>query len=152
MPLWRARTLLSQVMMRSQEKYGYQTTTRAKITRFWFEIEDNDGKLLDNQLVWNDSDNPQFNDFTNPVTFTVGSDDDFRDYTVTLSNTGLPVVVLKQSGSGDYDKKYDGGFDLFGSHIGGTLLNEFVDFMVRGKDTDWQTDDQMLIYMVQTAV
>jgi hypothetical protein len=66
---------------------------------------------------------------------------------VNVRNTGLPVVVLKQSGSGDFSKKYDGGFDLFGTHIGGTLLNEFVDFMVRGKDTeDWAEDDEITVY------
>ena len=86
-------------------------------------------------------------DFTGPVTMTVNTEDEARDYTVNVTNTGLPVVVLKQSGSGDFSKKYDGGFDLFGTHIGGTLLNEFVDFMVRGKDTeDWAEDDEITVY------
>ena len=85
--------------------------------------------------------------FTGPVTMTVNTEDEARDYTVNVTNTGLPVVVLKQSGSGDFSKKYDGGFDLFGTHIGGTLLNEFVDFMVRGKDTeDWAEDDEITVY------
>lgn len=85
--------------------------------------------------------------FTGPVTMTVNTEDEARDYTVNVINTGLPVVVLKQSGSGDFSKKYDGGFDLFGTHIGGTLLNEFVDFMVRGKDTeDWAEDDEITVY------
>ena len=182
----------------NKEKYGYQTTLRAQITKFWFEVEDNEGKLLDNQLVWNDSDNPQFNDvtkhdavisgsnislmipylfdftlvpsfelsgdytvsvngetmtsgesgvdFTNPVTFTVSSDDDERDYSVTLNNTGLPVVVLKQSSSGDFSKAYINVKEIFGIQISGTLVNEFVDFWVRGKGTTWQTDDQMTVY------
>lgn len=85
--------------------------------------------------------------FTGPVTMTVNTEDEARDYAVNVTNTGLPVVVLKQSGSGDFSKKYDGGFDLFGTHIGGTLLNEFVDFMVRGKDTeDWAEDDEITVY------
>lgn len=85
--------------------------------------------------------------FTGPVTMTVNTEDEARDYAVNVTNTGLPVVVLKQSGSGDFSKKYDGGFDLFGTHIGGTLLNEFVDFMVRGKDTkDWAVDDEITVY------
>ena len=85
--------------------------------------------------------------FTGPITLTVNADDEARDYTVNVKNTGLPVVVLKQSSSGDFSKKYDGGFDLFGSHIGGTLLNEFVDFMVRGKDTkEWAEDDEITVY------
>ncbi|MBO5876628.1 MAG: CotH kinase family protein [Bacteroidales bacterium] len=85
--------------------------------------------------------------FTGPVTMTVNTEEEARDYTVNVTNTGLPVVVLKQSGSGDFSKKYDGGFDLFGTHIGGTLLNEFVDFMVRGKDTeDWAEDDEITVY------
>lgn len=86
-------------------------------------------------------------DFTGPVTMTVNTAEEARDYTVNVTNTGLPVVVLKQSGSGDFSKKYDGGFDLFGTHVGGTLLNEFVDFMVRGKDTkDWAVDDEITVY------
>ena len=85
--------------------------------------------------------------FTGPVTMTVNTEEEARDYTVNVTNTGLPVVVLKQSGSGDFSKKYDGGFDLFGTHVGGTLLNEFVDFMVRGKDTeDWAEDDEITVY------
>lgn len=85
--------------------------------------------------------------FTGPVTMTVNTEEEARDYIVNVTNTGLPVVVLKQSGSGDFSKKYDGGFDLFGTHIGGTLLNEFVDFMVRGKDTeDWAEDDEITVY------
>ena len=85
--------------------------------------------------------------FIGPVTMTVNTAEEARDYIVNVTNTGLPVVVLKQSGSGDFSKKYDGGYDIFGTHIGGTLLNEFVDFMVRGKDTeDWAEDDEITVY------
>lgn len=85
-------------------------------------------------------------DFTQPVTFTVRSTDDWRDYTVKVCNSGLPVVVLKQSGSGNFDKVYNGGFQIFGQQIGGTLVNEFVGIRIRGKDTDWVEDDQMTVY------
>lgn len=86
-------------------------------------------------------------DFTGPVTLTVNTEEEARDYTVNVTNTGLPVVVLKQSGSGDFSKKYDGGVEIFGTNIGGTLLNQFVDFMVRGKDTkDWAEDDEITVY------
>lgn len=85
-------------------------------------------------------------DFSQPVTLTVNSADDWRDYTVTLSNTGLPVVVLRQSSSGSFSKVYNGGVNIFGSNIGGTLVNQFVDFMIRGKETDWVEDDQMTVY------
>ena len=82
-------------------------------------------------------------DFSQPVTLTVNSADDWRDYTVTLSNTGLPVVVLRQSGSGNFDKVYK---DFWAQLTGGTPYNKFVDFMIRGKETDWVEDDQMTVY------
>ena len=86
-------------------------------------------------------------DFTKPVTYTVvGAEGGTRDYTVKVVNTGLPVVVVKHSGSGDFSKKYKGGVEIFGNNIGGTLVNQFVDFMVRGKDTDWVEDDQITVY------
>ena len=91
-------------------------------------------------------------DFTRPVTFTVKSGDVEHDYTVSITNTGLPVVVIKQSSSGDFSKKYNGGFNIGNSHVGGTLLNQFVDFMVRGKDTEWVTDDQMTVYNADGTV
>ena len=86
-------------------------------------------------------------DFTKPVTYTVvGAEGGYREYTVKVVNTGLPVVVVKHSSKGDFDKKYDGGFEVFGQQVGGTLVNQFVDFMIRGKDTDWTTEDQITIY------
>lgn len=81
-------------------------------------------------------------DFTGGATLTVSTEDDYRDYKVTLSNTGLPVVVLKHSGSGDYSKVTSGGF----LGIGATTHNQFVDFMIRGKDTEWVEDDQITVY------
>ena len=85
-------------------------------------------------------------DFSLPVTFTVTSSDGWRDYVVTVTNTGLPIVVLKHSSSGSFSKEYIGGVNIFGGNIGGTLVNEFVDFMIRGKNTDWVEDDQMTVY------
>ena len=85
-------------------------------------------------------------DFTNPVTYTVTKNSFSRSYTVRIINTGLPVVVINQSGSGDFSKKYDGGVELFGQQIGGTLVNQFVDFMIRGKETTWVTNDQITVY------
>ena len=75
-----------------------------------------------------------------------------RTYDVAIRNTGLPVVVIQQSGSGDFSKKYTGGLNIGNSNIGGTLLNQFVDFMVRGKDTDWVEDDKMTVYNADGSV
>lgn len=83
-------------------------------------------------------------DFTNPVTYTVVNNKGAsRDYTVKVTNTGLPVVVLKQSGSGDFDKVYK---DTWAQIFGGTPYNKFVDFMIRGKDTEWVEDDEITVY------
>ena len=173
------------------------------INSFSFNVSQNSGKILNNQLVWNSSKHtPSFssvsshaatiNDDTEEITltipylydfklkpsFTVDSDCvvtvdgieqksgetevDFsktvtytvknntngysRDYRVKITNTGLPVVVINQSGSGDFDKEYEGGVEIFGSNIGGTLVNQFVDFMIRGKETDWVEDDKITVY------
>lgn len=182
-----------------KDEYGYKTVARPTISSLKFEVAKNKGKLLDNQLVWNSSNNPQFNsvtshtatvsdsefslmipylydyklvptfsvangavvkvgnqtitsgstevDFTGGTTLTVATAEDYRDYKVTLSNTGLPVVVLKQSSSGDFDKVYQGGVNIpLIGNVGGTLVNKFVDFMIRGKDTEWVEDDVLTIY------
>ena len=87
-------------------------------------------------------------DFTRPVTYTVTNSENgySRDYKVKITNTGLPVVVINQSTSGDFSKKYNGGFNIGSTNIGGTLVNQFVDFMIRGKDTSWASDDQITVY------
>ena len=85
-------------------------------------------------------------DWAHVSSLTVTKDGLTRSYDVAIRNTGLPVVVIQQSGSGDFSKKYTGGFNIGNSNIGGTLLNQFVDFMVRGKDTDWVEDDKMTVY------
>ncbi len=69
-----------------------------------------------------------------------------RVYDVDIRNTGLPVVVINQSSSGDFSKVYSGGLNIGNTNIGGTLVNQFVDFMVRGKETEWVEDDQMTVY------
>ena len=87
-------------------------------------------------------------DFSKPVTYTVTNTQSkyTRDYVVKVTNSGLPIVVLKHSSSGSFSKVYQGGVDIFGSNIGGTLVNQFVDFYIRGKDTDWVDDDQITVY------
>lgn len=82
-------------------------------------------------------------DFTNPVTFTVTAGEYVRNYTVNITNTGIPVVVLKHSTSGDFsEKQTEGGFLGFGKKT----LNKFVNFWVRGKDTDFVKDDVLTVY------
>ena len=83
-------------------------------------------------------------DFTNPVVFTVTSaQGGSRDYTVKITNTGLPVVVINQSKNGDFDKVYKD----FWAQLGGKApYNQFVDFMIRGKDTEWVEDDKITVY------
>ena len=91
-------------------------------------------------------------DWAHVSSLTVTKDGLTRSYEVAIRNTGLPVVVIQQSGSGDFSKKYTGGLNIGNSNIGGTLLNQFVDFMVRGKDTDWVEDDKMTVYNADGTV
>ena len=182
--------------------FGYSVVAIPQFSSFGFSVAKNTGKLLDNQLVWNSSNKPQFNsvsslaatisgsdvkltipylydfnlvpdfsvasgvtvsvngvaqtsgvsavDFSSPVTYTLTpSAGESRDYTVTISHTGLPVVVLQQNhNAGDFSAVTSGGF----LGIGATTLNKFVDFMVRGKDTDWVDSDQMTIYNADGTV
>lgn len=87
-------------------------------------------------------------DFTYPVTYTLtNSEGGSRDYTVKVTNTGLPVVVIEHSTSGDFSDEKVGGtkIPLIGV-VGARTVNTFVDFKIRGKDTDWVEDDQITIY------
>ena len=176
------------------------------INSFEFNVGNNTGKILNNELVWNSSkhtpsfkdvsslqatinDNtqeisltipylydfklkPTFSlsnsncvvtvngvqqtsgvsevDFSKPVTYTVTNTQSkyTRDYVVRVTNTGLPVVVIKHSKSGDFGKKTTGGF----LGIGATTLNQFVDFYIRGKDTEWVDDDQIIVYNADGSV
>lgn len=87
-------------------------------------------------------------DFSRPVAIKAVTDTEEREYTVTLSNTGLPVVVINQSASGDFSQVKTGGF----LGIGGTVVNKFVDFMIRGKETSWVDDDRMTVYNADGTV
>ena len=83
-------------------------------------------------------------DFTHPVTYSLVNDKGAsRDYTVKITNTGLPVVVINQSTTGNFDKVYK---DFWAQISGKAPYNQFVDFMIRGKDTEWVEDDQITIY------
>ena len=85
-------------------------------------------------------------DWAHASSLTVTKDGLTRTYDVAIRNTGLPVVVVEQSGSGDFSEKKVGGTNIFGNIVGGTVVNKFVDFWVRGKDTDWVEDDKMTVY------
>ena len=82
-------------------------------------------------------------DFTRPVTYTLINDGSTRDYTVKITNTGLPVVVVKQSTSGNFDEVYK---DFWAQMGGKSPYNKFVNFMIRGKDTKWVEEDEIKIY------
>lgn len=84
-------------------------------------------------------------DFSKAVIYTVTNNTNgySRDYTVKITNTGLPVVVIKQSTSGDFDKVYK---DFWAQLKGDAPYNKFVDFMIRGKETDWVEDDEITVY------
>lgn len=79
-------------------------------------------------------------DFSKPVKMTVTTSEDSRDYSVTVANSGLPVVVLKQSASGDFSEVKEGS--IFSKKV----RNKFLDFMIRGKDTEWVSDDRITVY------
>lgn len=85
-------------------------------------------------------------DFSRPVTYTLSAGGEQRDYTVSITNTGLPVVVIEQSSSGDFSEVTDGV--LWNKRV----VNRFVDFMVRDKGTSWVTDDHMTIYRADGTV
>ena len=181
----------------SGKEIDYESLLPA-ITDFSFNVNNNTGKILNNQLVWNSSSHAgQFNsitslaadikdneitltipylydfklkpsfsansncvvtangvqqtsgvsevDFSKPVTYKVTNTASkySRDYKVTISNTGLPVVVIEHDRkAGDFSEVKKGG--IFG--IGGKVLNKFVDFYIRGKDTDWVETDKISVY------
>lgn len=180
------------------------------IATFRFSVSQNEGKLFDNQLVWNSSSHtPSFSgvtyldatvnndneeitltipylydfklkpsfttsntncvvtvdgveqksgetevDFTRPVVYTVKNTASgySREYTVKITNTGLPVVVIEQSGTGDFSDEKVGGTTILGMVIGARVVNTFVDFKIRGKDTKWVTDDTITIYNADGTV
>ena len=89
-------------------------------------------------------------DFTHPVTFTVtASDGGTRDYTVKVTNTGLPVVVIEQSTTGYNEGYFDAKTKkIFHSiiNIKTITLNKFVDCMIRQKETEFVEDDKITVY------
>lgn len=87
-------------------------------------------------------------DFSKPVSLTLEAAGESREYTVSITNTGLPVVVINQSKSGDFSEVKTGGFLGFG----GTVVNKFVNFMIRGKETAWVNDDKMTVYNADGTV
>ena len=82
-------------------------------------------------------------DWSSTKTIEVSANGDTHTYNVNVRNTGLPVVVVKQSSSGDFTPQY------YSTRV---VLNQFVDFMVRGKDTDWVEDDKMTVYNADGSV
>lgn len=79
-------------------------------------------------------------DFSKPVVYElVNAEGESRRYKVNVSNSGLPVVVINQSADGDFSEVKDGT-------IIKRVRNKFVDFMVRGKETDWVETDKIAVY------
>lgn len=75
------------------------------------------------------------------LALTVETADDSHTYKVNITNTGLPVVVIKQSESGDFS------IETKTIAFRGTFTrNEFVDFLIRKKDSEWVTDDEITVY------
>lgn len=71
-------------------------------------------------------------DFSKPVVYTLDADGEQVEYTVNVTNTGLPVVVINQSGS----------------ISGGTWNKWFGSLSLRSKDSEWAEDDTMTVYDV----
>ena len=71
-------------------------------------------------------------DFSKPVVYTLVSGDEQVEYTVNVTNTGLPVVVINQSST----------------LTTGTWNKWFGSLSLRSKDSDWVEDDKITIYDV----
>ena len=93
-------------------------------------------------------------DFSKPVIYTITNTENgySREYTVKITNTGLPVVVIEQSGTGDFSDEKVGGKTILGMLIGYRVVNTFVDFKIRGKDTKWVKDDKITVYNADGTV
>lgn len=66
-------------------------------------------------------------DFSKPVVYAVSNGTENREYTVTVTNSGLPVVVLTQSGTG-------------------TVMWDEAGIKVCAKDAEWPTTDRFSVY------
>lgn len=72
-------------------------------------------------------------DFSNPVVYTLSNGKETKTFTVTVTNSGLPVVVLTQSGGGS-ESWAEAGIN------------------VRSKDADWVDTDKMAVYNADGSV
>ena len=71
-------------------------------------------------------------DFSRPLTYTVSNGTESRDYVVDVTNTGLPIVVLKTEG--------------------GSRQWEEAGLKVLGKDEDWDENDYFTLYNADGSV
>lgn len=72
-------------------------------------------------------------DFSKPVLYTLSNGEETRTFTAVVTNSGLPVVVLTQSG-------------------GGSESWEEAGINVRSKDADWVETDKMAVYNADGSV
>lgn len=72
-------------------------------------------------------------DFSKPIVYTLSNGDETRAFTVAVTNSGLPVVVLTQSGGGS-ESWAEAGIN------------------VRSKDADWVETDKMAVYKADGSV
>lgn len=72
-------------------------------------------------------------DFSNPVVYTLSNGEETKTFTVAVTNSGLPVVVLTQSGGGS-ESWAEAGIN------------------VRSKDADWVETDKMAVYNADGSV
>ena len=72
-------------------------------------------------------------DFSRPVVYTVTDGTDSRDYVVSVTNTGLPIVVLEHNG-------------------GGGRYWEEADLYVTSKEEDWGEQDYFTLYNADGTV
>lgn len=72
-------------------------------------------------------------DFSKPVVYTLSNGEETREFTVAVTNSGLPVVVLTQSGGGS-ESWAEAGIN------------------VRAKDADWVETDKMAVYNADGSV
>ena len=72
-------------------------------------------------------------DFSKPVLYTLSNGEETRTFTIVVTNSGLPVVVLTQSG-------------------GGSESWEEAGINVRSKDAEWVKTDKMAVYNADGSV
>lgn len=72
-------------------------------------------------------------DFSQPFELTLASGDDIKTYTVNVTNTGLPVVVLSQGSEG-------------------TVAWSGPGINVKSKDSEWVEDDMIAVYNADGTV